>query len=197
MQSQPLNKKQMKTLLNSKLINSRDKALLTIGFYTGYRIAELTSLKINDVAHISDNGTIKINDSVTVDSSKMKNNVTRTIEICPALKKFLHRYITGMISKGFDLFTPLLNSQYNNGSVAISRMTANRIIKKVVGLVLSIHHNISTHTMRKSFACLIYLSNNQDIMIVKAMLGHKSIKTTGIYLNDIIAMVQVKIISIT
>lgn len=193
MQTKPLNKKQIKKLIKSDEVIQRDKCIMMIGFNTGLRVSELLSLKISDVAMVkydydADQFIVTIHDSITVDAANVKNNQTRTIVLPKIAKRFFKKYITNMLKQGLSIDNPLINSQFKAGTVALSRMHVNRILKKAIGLVLGIFHNISSHSMRKSFACSIYLDNNNSLMVTQHMLGHCSARTTEIYLRDVVAM---------
>ena len=43
--------------------------------------------------------------------------------------------------------------------------------------------DVSTHSFRKFYATNIYIDNNYDIMLVKELLQHASIKTTQEYIG--------------
>jgi site-specific recombinase XerD len=80
--ARPLNRENMKAVL--KATNSiREKALLTIGFCTGYRISELLSLTIGDV---STDGVI--HSHVTVRAANTKTKVGRTVLLNSDAERF-------------------------------------------------------------------------------------------------------------
>ena len=132
--SRPLTRSQVKAVLG--ITDSiREKALLTLGFATGYRISELLSLTIADV---STNGVI--HSYVTVKAGNTKTKEGRTV---------------------------LLNSD----------------AKKALFAAIGEFGNVSTHTMRKTFAKFIYDATGGKIELVQIALGHKAITSTVSYLS--------------
>ncbi len=62
-----------------------------------------------------------------------------------------------------------------------SRSSTRRIVKQAAKKA-RVRKNISVHTFRHTFATHL-LENNMDIVLIKKLLGHKSLKTTMIYLQ--------------
>jgi site-specific recombinase XerD len=179
--SRPLTREQVKAVLRSEM-SLREKVLLTLGFCTGYRISELLSLKISDVCT---NGTI--HSHVTVKAGNTKNGVGRTVLLNSDAKKALASLVEWLRSKGMNDNCPLFLSRkcdkYNGGCVkAISRQHAHDLLKGIFASVGEFG-NVSTHTMRKTFAKFAYDLLGGKLEKVQAMLGHKSITSTIAYLS--------------
>ena len=177
--SRPLTRIQVKEVLKAT-DSIRHKTLLTLGFCTGYRISELLSLKISDV---STDGTI--HSHVTVKAAHTKTKTTRSVMLNSDAKKALTVLINWLQSKGFaDTTTPLFLSQKRttNGDLkAISRQQAHDILKALFALIGQFG-NVSTHTLRKTFAARIWEATKQ-LPLVQIALGHKSINSTVSYLD--------------
>lgn len=173
--SRPLTRQQMKAVL--RITESiREKALLTLGFATGYRISELLSLTVAD---ISTNGVI--HSHVTVKASNTKTKTGRTVLLNTDAQKCL-KTLLGFI--GMDGKTPLFISRKHgaDGALkAISRQQAHDILKRLFALVGEFG-NVSTHTLRKTFAAFIYEACGK-LELVQIALGHKSISSTISYLS--------------
>ena len=175
--SRPLTRGQVKALLRTTM-SIREKALLTLGFATGYRISELLSLTIADVAT---NGVI--HSYVTVTASHTKTKQGRTVLLNSDAKKALSTLVTWLTEKGLANNTPLFVSRKHvNGYAAISRQQAHKLLKDLFAAIGEFG-NVSTHTMRKTFAKAIYDATGGKIELVQIALGHAAITSTVSYLS--------------
>lgn len=175
--SRPLSRIQVKAILKAT-DSIREKALLTLGFATGYRISELLSLTVAD---IYTNGVV--HSHVTVKASNTKTKQGRTVLLNSDAKKALATLVTWLKSKGLDDTAPLFVSRkHTNGFAAITRQQAGRLLKELFALVGEFG-NVSTHTMRKTFAKAIYDMTGGKIELVQQALGHRSIASTIAYLS--------------
>ena len=175
--SRPLSRIQVKAILKAT-DSIREKALLTLGFATGYRISELLSLTVAD---IYTNGVI--HSHVTVKASNTKTKQGRTVLLNSDAKKALATLVTWLKAKGLDDTAPLFVSRkHTNGFAAITRQQAGRLLKDLFALVGEFG-NVSTHTMRKTFARAIYDATGGKIELVQQALGHRSIASTIAYLS--------------
>lgn len=175
--SRPLSRIQVKAILKAT-DSIREKALLTLGFATGYRISELLSLTVADICT---NGVI--HSHVTVKASNTKTKQGRTVLLNSDAKKALATLVTWLKAKGLDDTAPLFVSRkHTNGFAAITRQQAGRLLKDLFALVGEFG-NVSTHTMRKTFAKAIYDMTGGKIELVQQALGHRSIASTIAYLS--------------
>ena len=175
--SRPLSRIQVKAILKAT-DSIREKALLTLGFATGYRISELLRLTVAD---IYTNGVI--HSHVTVKASNTKTKQGRTVLLNSDAKKALSVLVTWLKAKGLDDTAPLFVSRkHTNGFAAITRQQAGRLLKDLFALVGEFG-NVSTHTMRKTFAKAIYDMTGGKIELVQQALGHRSIASTIAYLS--------------
>ena len=175
--SRPITRMQIKAVLKAT-DSIREKALLTLGFATGYRISELLSLTVADVCT---NGTI--HSHVTVKASNTKTKTGRTVLLNSDAKKALSTLVAWLKAKGLDETAPLFVSRkHTNGFSAITRQQAGRLLKELFALIGEFG-NVSTHTMRKTFAKAIYDATGGKIELVQQALGHRSISSTISYLS--------------
>jgi site-specific recombinase XerD len=175
--SRPLTRAQVKALLKAT-DSIREKALLTLGFATGYRISELLSLKVADVAT---NGVI--HSHVTVKASNTKTKQGRTVLLNSDAKKALSALVIWLKAKGLDANAPLFVSRKHvNGYAAISRQQAHKLLKDLFAAIGEFG-NVSTHTLRKTFAKAIYEATGGKIELVQIALGHAAITSTVSYLS--------------
>jgi site-specific recombinase XerD len=175
--SRPLTRSQVKAVL-SVTTSIREKALLTLGFATGYRISELLSLTVADV---STDGAI--HSHVTVKASHTKTKQGRTVLLNSDAKKALAALVAWLKAKGLDSTAPLFVSRKHvNGYAAISRQQAHKLVKALFAAIGEFG-NVSTHTMRKTFAKAIYDATGGKIELVQIALGHAAITSTVAYLS--------------
>jgi integrase len=149
--SRPLTRQQVKGLL-ALTSTIREQTLLTLGFCTGYRISELLSLKVSDV---STNGIIHSHVTVKVD-------------------------VIGTNANGQSPLFVSRKHDANGNLKAISRQQAHDLLKALFAKIGEFG-NVSTHTLRKTFAARIYEQTGK-LEIVQIALGHKSINSTISYL---------------
>lgn len=177
--SRPLTRQQVKQVL-SVTDSIREKTLLTLGFCTGYRFSELLSLTVGDV---STGGAV--HSHVSVKASNTKTKTGRSVLLNSDAKKALSNLLQWLSAKGLtDKATPLFLSRKRTATgenKAINRQQAHEIIKALFAKIGEFG-NVSTHTMRKTFAKAIYDNVGGKIELVQIALGHKSINSTINYL---------------
>lgn len=175
--SRPLTRSQMKAVLKST-DSIRDKTLLTLGFCTGYRISELLSLTLADVSTGD-----AIHSHVTVKAANTKTKTGRSVLLNSDAKQALAKLAQWLKTKGFGSDAPLFLSQkrtINGKAKAISRQQAHDLLKALFASIGEFG-NVSTHTLRKTFAKAIYDATGK-LELVQIALGHKSINSTISYL---------------
>lgn len=151
---------------------TRDRALFVLGIYTGFRIAELCSLKVSDVQQYG-----RVRSSVTVQKRFMKGSKAgRTVLLNPIVMKAIGDLI-GELKLGHDDF--LFKSKKAG---AITETQARRIFRTVFDS-LGLEGNLSTHSMRKTFAKKVYEASGRDLRLTQLALGHSSIDSTSKYLE--------------
>ena len=135
----------------------------------GLRLAELNELKISDFD-------LKENKFVVLG----KGNKERTCYLNTNAKEILQKYINyrknnPIADKDIDAF--LFISQWNK---KISDREIRKIVKKTYEKAEIDETQYSVHTLRHSFATILYKSG-VDIRLLQVLLGHSRIETTQIY----------------
>jgi integrase/recombinase XerD len=151
----------------------RNLAMFMLSYGMGLRVSEIASLNIEDV--LTDDGLIR--SDFALKKANCKGNKSREVYLSnPLVAKALLDYIVSLRSRG-DIYleAPLFLSQRGN------RFTRNQIqavfaaIYKRAGLT-----GCKSHSGRRSFATRLLL-NGTDIVSVKALMGHASIRETADY----------------
>ena len=139
----------------------RDAAILELFYSTGLRLAELASLKVEDIDWISE--TLRVIG---------KGNKERLLPIggpaIVALQNYRHK---AEVHQG-ALFLSKLKKQ-------VSTRAINDLLKKYISAA-EIPFEITPHKLRHSFATHL-LDNGADLRSVQSLLGHASLSTTQIY----------------
>ncbi len=161
------------TIFNIPDLNSpigvRNRLILELLYGSGIRVGELCNIKLKD---------INMND--------------KTIRIFGKGKKMRIAYYGSKCSEILDLYINeyrniLLNNKTNEylivGAYKKDKPLTTRMIEIIINDIIeasAIKKNISPHTLRHTFATHL-LNEGCDILIVKELLGHSSLDTTGIY----------------
>lgn len=151
----------------SGFVGKRNKLVITLLYGTGIRLAELISLKIEDV-DLYEN-TIKV---------LGKRNKERIIPFGIQLRNDLEQYIK---------IREQLNSQVNNLFITEKGLQfypklVYRVVKQHIGLVSSIEKK-SPHVLRHTFATHL-LNNGADLNAIKELLGHANLAATQVYTHN-------------
>ncbi len=145
----------------------RDLSIIEMFFATGARVYEVSNLKRQDID--LDNGTIKIFGK----GSKERYVQIGSQEILQLMKEYYRMNQTEIDKSGFFFV--------NRWGKRFSEQSIRRMLKKY-SLLAGIASHITPHMFRHSVATYL-LEEGVDIMYIKKILGHSSIKTTQIYLH--------------
>lgn len=157
-----LNELEMSSILEAAKDNLRDYAIILTLAYTGLRVGELSSLKIED---------IDFYDNV-IHVKSGKGDKDRLVVIDGSVIQILKKY--------------LLEEKRTNGYLFISqkgsKITTTHIerIVKYYAKKAGIMKKVTPHTIRHTFATTL-LKNGADIRFIQQILGHSSVATTQIY----------------
>jgi integrase len=155
----------------------RERALVLLGLRTGLRLTSMLSLRVGDVAaggHARDR--IRVRRS-TVKGRRAGFDMPLHPQAATALRDYLETL--GDQSPSAYLFP----GRYS--STRLSKTAGWRAIKRVftaAGLI-GAPTEIGTHTLRKTFARLIYSALDHDLVRTSYALRHASISTTVEYLS--------------
>ncbi len=163
----------------------RNRALITIQWFSGFRIREVLSLTIGSVYR---GGEIMDKIGIAPRHLKGKRGATRWVPVLPEMHRAL-RHLMWWLKLKFEIdpTLPLFPSRQRNadGSLrAISRMQAHEIMKRTFLKANIVDDGrLGTHSLRKTFAQKVYENSGNNLLVVKSALKHSDIGTTVKYLE--------------
>jgi len=179
MPAHPLTRMQVKTVLKTTLL-LRDQALLTLGFQTGFRIAELLSLTVGGVT--DSYGQVK--SVITVVKSRMKGKLfSRTVKLNSDTQRVLSKLVKKLKQHNRARRTDaLFQSRQGYKGKALGARQVNNIIKELFAKAGCVGQ-FSSHSLRKTFAEECRRLFRGDILKIQKALGHSDIRNTIRYLS--------------
>jgi site-specific recombinase XerD len=169
-----LSEKEIEKLMDSPRIHSKnpvkDKLILELLYSSGMRISELVSIKLQNIR--LEEGLIKV---------LGKGNIERQVIVGSFAKKSLKKYLSIM-----DLNSTVNSTEYLFPNERKNSKTGHISIRKVYGDVKKIlflatgNDALSPHSIRHSTATHL-LENGTNLISVKEILGHSSLKSTQVY----------------
>ncbi|MDP8012161.1 MAG: site-specific tyrosine recombinase/integron integrase [Thermoplasmata archaeon] len=157
-----LNEKEMANILNAAKENERNYIILLTLAYSGLRVSELSSLKIEDI-DFYDN-------FIHVRSGK--GDKDRLVAIDENVLKIIKNYLNKEKRSEGYLFI-------SQKGTKITSTHIERIVKYYAQKA-GIKKKVTPHTIRHTFATIL-LKNGADIRFIQQILGHSTIATTQIY----------------
>jgi len=155
-----LSKQEVKLLL-SNIKNEKSNLMASLIYAAGFRVSELTNLKIEDLNFPEKIGHIR----------QAKGNKDRIFNI----PDFLLDQLKNQVDQQNKINQKYLFSGRNE-------KISTRNIQKIISSAAKRSNlkNVHTHTLRHSFATHL-LENNIDIRKIQELLGHANLSTTQIY----------------
>ena len=171
--SRPLLDGEIKLVIET-LTDPRDRALFILGIRTGFRISERLSLRVGDVFQYG-----SITDRVEVQRKSMKKKLeSRSVPLHDEAKAvLLHLIQVNGLTENDCLF-----QCHRGDNKPLGRIQAWRVLNAAYSLV-ELSGNVSTHSMRKTFAAKVYKAVDKDIIKTQKALGHKNLNSTASYLS--------------
>jgi integrase len=159
---------------------ARDRCLILMGVYTGYRIKEALSITVDMVW----NGSC-VSDSVTVQKGFMKGKIkSRSMPLHNRLRAAISEWLAEYLP-GLDDFVgrPLFPRQRTR--IALSRSKAAHMLKTAAAKAGLDTRRISCHTTRKFYAKRMWESPivGKDMAKMARLLGHQNFSNTLRYLE--------------
>lgn len=157
----------------------RDYTLFFLGLYSGFRIAELLSIKVSDVYCYG-----RVTDDVYLKRKNTKKKIEGRVGVlndrCKTLlKDYIDHYgLVGRLANEPEL--PLFPSR-KGGS--IKPRQAHNIFKKVFR-DLEMTGKLACHTTRKTFASVVYQQLDRNPVDLQVAMGHKNISSTVSYISS-------------
>lgn len=159
-----------KTIKTERRYIIRNYAMTCIFLNCCIRLNELVLIDLSDLK--LDERTLKIHG---------KGNIERIIYLNDAVVEAIKEYlkIRPKLNKAYPDYNALFLSNRNK---RISRRNVQEIIKNELNNTFEeCKDKYHTHSLRHTGATLMYNENNTDILIIKEILGHKSISSTENY----------------
>lgn len=157
-----LSREEMRHLLRACEV-LREKALVGIMYDTGMRKAEVANLELRDLDF----------DRNVVHIRSGKGRKDRYVPFSANMQKVMRAYLKAYAPKKFVF--------ESSGGRRYSGEWPGQVVKRAV-LKAGILKHVSSHTLRHTYATHL-LEFGMDIRRIQIWLGHKSIRTTAIYLN--------------
>lgn len=147
----------------------RNRLILELLYGSGLRVSELCNIKLSNIDFS--------NKSIRIIGKGKKERIVYYGEPC---KRIIDLYLNGtrdeILGKNKNEYLIIGNKKSNKSlSVRSVELILNNIIEST-----SLNKKASPHTLRHTFATHL-LNDGCDILIVKELLGHSSLDTTGIY----------------
>lgn len=179
MPAHPLTRMQVKTVLKTTPL-LRDQALLTLGFQTGFRIAELLSLTVGGIT--DSYGQVK--SVITVAKSRMKGKLfSRTVKLNSDTQRVLSKLVKKLKQHNRARRTDaLFQSRQGHKGKSLGARQVNNIIKELFAKAGCVGQ-FSSHSLRKTFAEECRRLFRGDILKIQKALGHSDIRNTIRYLS--------------
>jgi integrase len=156
----------------------RDQALIWLGFYTGFRISELLSIRVKDI--LLPNG--RITDWVCLKKANTKGKKAgRNGQINDNLKPILEAYLSECELKNRP--ESYLFPSPRGDDFPITARQGERIYKKCFDGARIEGGKLATHSGRKTFAKMVYEAVGNDLLSLQTAMGHKSISSTQHYIK--------------
>lgn len=144
----------------------RDYCIITLFLNCGMRLSELCGIDIPDISF--ENETLRL---------LGKGNKERIVYLNPACIDALTAYLD--IRKTIDSPTQALF--LSKRKIRISKRRVQQIVEESLDKAGLGNIGVSTHKLRHTAASLMYQHGGVDTLVLKDILGHKSIATTEIY----------------
>jgi integrase len=156
----------------------RDRAWFILGLKTGFRIAELLSLRLGDVWQYG-----RVVDQLTVRRAHMKQQREgRTVPVHPEAQAALATWVGQLRQQPSVTAQTFVFRSRKGGNRPISTVQAWRILREAC-VANELIGRLGTHCMRKTFAQKVYHQLGFDLIRTKRALGHQQISNTERYLS--------------
>ncbi len=155
----------------------RDRAMFILGIRTGFRISELLSIRLKDVAPAG-----IVAEQVLVRRQFMKTKAAgRQVPLHAGARRALEPLVQQLLGAGADGSAFIFQSRPGSDK-PISRIRAYMILMAAYRKV-GMTGKLGTHSMRKSYAKRVYDKLGHDLFRMKTAMGHSNINSTIAYLS--------------
>lgn len=163
-----------------KYNNYKAYILFMLGLSTGYRGGDLIHLTVADIKRAIETEELNVYEGKTKNTRKVKQ--IRTVYLNTKLIKILKDYVVGMQDAEY-----IYSSQKGKGKgiykKCIRRDSLGKEFKKAAVACGITDISIGTHTPRKTYGYIQYITHDKDINYVQELFGHSSPKITKAYIG--------------
>jgi integrase/recombinase XerD len=145
------------------ITNLKHRTMFSVAYSAGLRVGEITTLKISDID----------SQRMQIRVSQGKGNKDRYTLLAESALEQLRMY--------YKLYRPRVWLFETSRGVAMSSRTVQFVFQKAVQRA-GITKGVSVHVLRHSFATHL-MEQGVSLAIIQQLLGHKSLRTTSIYLH--------------
>ncbi len=158
--------------LKGQKVAIKDYFIVHLALATGLRVMEIVALNCGD---LSLNNLIS---SVYVRKGKARRQ--RRVYFIGSLKKHCEEFLKWKqsIDEPIEPNQPLLLS--SKTKTYMSRRAVQRCFKRCAR-VSGLPQHYSIHSLRHTYACLLYEASGNNLRLVQKQLGHRKITTTQVY----------------
>lgn len=160
--------------INTRSLNGfRDYLIIILFYTTGIRVSELINIKVKDVM-LDDPSTLRIHG---------KGNKARIVPLVETAVKALDKYITMMHYDDESKYSSYLF--LNHSKQKFTRQGIDYMIHKYANKASAVDpalipNDLSAHKLRHT-AAMALQEDGVDLVYIRDLLGHSSVKTTEIY----------------
>ena len=141
--------------------------IIDLALQAGLRVGEISNLEIKDLFIEKGHSHIHIRQG--------KGNKSRLITIGESLRNHIRRYLKERKFHVKNLFTSERSDMMTTSAI-------QKVVKKAMKYAgLPAHYSI--HSLRHTYATLLYKSSGNNLRLVQQQLGHSSVQTTTVYAN--------------
>ena len=145
----------------------RDWMIIDLALQAGLRVGEISNLAIGDLFIEKGHSHVYVRQG--------KGNKSRLVTIGESLRNHLQRYLKERKSKSHYLFTSERSDHMTPSAI-------QKVVKKAMKLA-GLPPHYSVHSLRHTYATLLYRSSGNNLRLVQQQLGHSSVQTTTVYAN--------------
>ncbi len=162
----------------SHIKSIRDKAIISLLFYSGIRRSELIAMRISDINFQENIIYVRKHDNTSIKDGHLKNNSEGYIMVPNFVMNNLMEYINNYrLNDNSDIL--FVTSYGTTKGQPLTKENVNRLIKKY-GKKENIH--LTPHMLRHSYAAS-HMKAGAELIDIQKDLRHKQITTTEMYLE--------------
>lgn len=175
-QAKTLDERELRRVLDhvaTRTHAARNRAMIMMTFYGGFRIGELTALKLQDVFDLEGN----VKKEIRLDALQTKGKHARTVFLPDRLRKELLVYFSSLSERAAT--GPLFRTQKQPGRGFTPNTGAQHLAKiyRDAGI-----DGATSHSGRRTFITKL-ASKGVGVRVLAKIVGHRSISTTQRYID--------------